>query len=388
MARAYRTDFGTLGSVQKTPSGGLRVPGVVAREGVLRYSDGAREWGEYVPRETLFDADSLATLRGAPVTDGHPQAPVTPETWGTDARGHLGDDPHQEGQDLVASVLVQHADLVRLVASGERRELSAGYECDVDPTPGTWNGEPYDGVQRARRYNHVALLPVGGARAGRDAALRMDGAAVQVQRADSAQETGSMKLKLKIGGREVHFDAEDPKPAQEAIDACATKSDADLAELSAVKDALMKALQQVAAMEAKLAASAAAQPAPVTEEMVPEEVLDSALAKRAALVESARKVLGDSVDLKGQKPSQIRRAVVAKVLPSVKLDSLSEDTITGMFVAATEAAASSHVAALHQDAAGEPAQRTDEDDDLTPAQSLARRTHKHFDVSRTAQKVG
>lgn len=52
------------------------------------------------------------------------------------------------------------------------KELSCGYWHDLDWTPGTWNGEPYDAVQRTIRANHLALVPSG--RMGSDVAV-MDG---------------------------------------------------------------------------------------------------------------------------------------------------------------------------------------------------------------------
>ena len=53
------------------------------------------------------------------------------------------------------------------------RELSLGYELDLDETPGTWNGEPYDAIQKNIRVNHLALVDK--ARAGDQARLNTDG---------------------------------------------------------------------------------------------------------------------------------------------------------------------------------------------------------------------
>lgn len=42
-----------------------------------------------------------------------------------------------------------------------QRALSSGYRYDPDMTPGTWEGQPYDGVMRNIRGNHVALVKKG-----------------------------------------------------------------------------------------------------------------------------------------------------------------------------------------------------------------------------------
>lgn len=339
-------------SWERTASGGVRLSAALTRTGILTYRDSTgREWREYRPATEVFAEDSLRSLRGAPVTDLHPTTLVTPATWRDLAVGHVGDDVAREGELVVASVLVQDASEIARIEAGERKEVSAGYVCEVDDTPGvTPEGEAYDRVQRAVRYNHVALGPEGWGRAGAEVSLRLD-AAVQVvrdgavaARADDNATAGSssaaqeqlMKKKLKIRGREIEIrtDAEDGMTeAQSAVTELEKKADADATELAAVKAGLMDALQKVAAMEARMAADKAATPTTpaITEEAIPEEVLDSALVNRAALIESARKVLGADADLKGKKPAEIKRAVVSKSLPTVKLDSLTADTLNGMF---------------------------------------------------------
>jgi hypothetical protein len=375
-----------LRRVVETPQGGLRVEAAVARAGVLRYRDTAgQEWAELVPAEELGAEPSLATLRGATVTDLHPPGLVTADTYRDVAVGHVHDDARVEGGYLVATLTVNDAAECARIRSGERKDTSAGYVCDLDETPGvTAEGESYQRVQRNRRYNHVGLGPEGWGRAGSDVGLRLDGGAVAV-RVDPAEDS-RMKRTIKIKGVEYRLDGEDKKldeeklaMAQGAVDTVEKKADADGAELSAVKDALMKALQTVAGLEAKMAAATAAQPAPVTEDMVPEEVQDSIAIKRGALRESAAKVLGADVKLDGLKADEIRRRVVAKALPTVKLDGLSADTVLGMYEAVTagavrnDALGAANAAANGRDPQNPAAVKTDGDDDM--GAKLRARTH-------------
>jgi len=341
MPRVHRQDFaGPIRSVSKTPQGGLRVPAAVTRTGVLRYQDHeGRAWREYRPPEEVFAADSLATLRAAPVTDLHPPGKVTAETWETLAKGHVDSAPTREGGLVVVDLAVQAAPLVGLVETGDRRDTSCGYECDVDWTPGvTPEGEAYDAVQREIRYNHVALLPPGQGRAGTDVALRMDGAAFEVSAGSPAAKGNPMKKKLKIGGREFRVDAdEDVEAAQGAVDEVIEKKDEEAegiaSELKATKEALMQALTTVAKLEAKLAAAEATKaPAPeITEEMVPEAVQDSIVARRGTLLAGARGILGPETKLDGLSAHEIRSRAVAKAHPALRLDGLSADTVQGMF---------------------------------------------------------
>lgn len=336
----------------------------ITKCGVLPYRDASgNEWREWRPPEEVFAEDSLASLRGAPVTDLHPATLVTPSTWRDVTVGHVGDDVARDGIYVAASVLVQDASEIARIEAGERKEVSAGYACQVEDTPGvTPEGEPYDRVQRRIRYNHAALGPSGWGRAGADVSLRIDSAVEVVRdgavaaRADdnatagtsSAAQENLMPQKLKIRGREIviRADAEDGMTeAQGAVTELEKKADADATELAAVKAGLIDMVQKIAALEAKLAASASAdasEPNEAADEAaIPEAVLDAAIEKRASLIESARKVLGAAADLKGKKPAEIKRAVINKQMPTVKLDSLSADTITGMFDAIVAGATAS-----------------------------------------------
>lgn len=182
---AVRVDVGRLRKAEKTPSGGIRVPGAVSRTGVLTYRlDDGSVRRELVLPEELSRADALASLRDAPVTVGHPDGGtrlVTSETYKQDAVGHVSGEARVEADHLVSSLAVQDADAIRRIDAGELAELSAGYRVMLDMTPGeTADGQRYDAIQRRRVYNHVALLPQGGGRAGGSVSLRLDGEDVEV----------------------------------------------------------------------------------------------------------------------------------------------------------------------------------------------------------------
>lgn len=339
-----RNDFETIQGVETTPQGGRRMSSALTRVGVFKYRDASgRQWSELRPPEEVFAEDSLATLRSAPVVDLHPAGgKVTTENFKALALGHVHDDVRPQGDLVVATTTVNDAEACARIDRGERAETSCGYRCDLDPSPGEWRGERYDQVQRNIRYNHLGIGPKGWARGGGEMALlRCDGAAVQVSAGGPAAEGTTMKKKLKVRGREFTLDAdEEVAAAQTAVDQTLAQSDN---ELAAIKAGLMEALQKIAAYEAKEAAKAAAGEATeapkVTEEMVPDEVADSIVSKRLSLHEDARKVLGADAKLDG-KPEAIKRQVIAKALPTVKLDGLSADTVEGMFRAAVAGAAS------------------------------------------------
>lgn len=344
-----------------------------------------QEWGELRVPEEVFAPTSLASLKGAPVTEDH-QGMVTADTWKTVSRGHVCEDVHPDDTFVAATVAIEDADTVRKVEAGELVEVSCGYTCDLDPTAGVHDGIPYRAIQRNIQYNHLALGPRGWGRAGADVSLRMDGAAVEVVPTVPAKDN-SMKRTIKLGGKAYRLDADEEVSAFDAaLTALQAKADelgpanaALTGEIAALKEALGAALAKLAELEAKMGGHAEpdgdeakpavdaegedkpapdAKPAPgdkpaPTEEEVPEAVKDSIAEKRIALWDQARKVLGPKATLKGKSTRAIHEACIAARLPAVKCDSLTADTLAGMFMALTAVPApNAALGAAHADAVG------------------------------------
>jgi hypothetical protein len=372
VARATRYDTHRLDAVEVTPSGALRVPARLARVGVLTYQDSeGNTWGELVPPETLFAADSMATARGMAVADLHPAQQVTPVTRKGVQVGHVGDDVRRDGDYLASTVYVTDAAEIALVQAGERRDVSCGYTCELDETPGVYDGTPYQRVQRGRVYNHLGLGPEGWGRAGTDVSLRLDSAQqvaarhdAPVARLDSTDSpTGRGSPALAHTARVADGDAtmattkrrdgDEPQPedmkkadapkadAEEMV----SKKDADAAyaAMEAKHVAMAKTLEGLLADATKIIAELkAGESAEVAEDDVPEAVADSIVSKRLAKLDSARegaRLVAPTVKLDGlMKPREIHAATIAAVMPTMKLDGLSDDGVAGVFAGIVEPA--------------------------------------------------
>lgn len=177
--RVVRFDIasGEIGERRKTPQGGLIARANFTRTGVFKYTqpDGTIRRELRHPDE-VFAKESLDTLAHAPLTIDHPDR-VTPDNYREVTYGHAGHAPHRAGKFVQGDLLVQDADAIKKADTGKLQELSCGYECQLDPTPGEYEGEPYDAVQRNIRYNHVALGPPGWGRAGPEVRLHLDSGA-------------------------------------------------------------------------------------------------------------------------------------------------------------------------------------------------------------------
>jgi hypothetical protein len=193
---AYRQDF--VGPVSKPAvlkDGTVRLPAYIGRTGVQLYTyDDGTVVREYRPPEEVFSPESLATWPALALTILHPSEPVSPQNWSALAKGHVGDDPRKDGQFLAVDVVVK--DAAAIAALGESLvEVSCGYFCQLDPTPGVSpEGEEYDVIQRGIIGNHVALGPEGWGRAGGDVKVyagdSKDSPRSAVHRQGSAYPTG------------------------------------------------------------------------------------------------------------------------------------------------------------------------------------------------------
>lgn len=306
MPQVQRYDSGRLSKATRTGAGGARVPASIARTGIQTYLDAAGNTvREYRSPEVVFAPESLATLAGLPVTIGHPGA-VDSTNWRRHAVGHTSDAPPTRRADgtvewLDSSIVVQDADAIRKIESGELAEVSMGYRVTVTPRAGvTPNGEHYDAVQEGPvEFNHLALLPVGKARAGSGARLRLDGN----EQPSSHEE--SMKVKVDgieyDRGSDSHISALERQVAQAqakadehgtALGAAQAKADAAQAEVTKLKAVDVDALvAEQLAFRARLAPAlpkdysfAGKSPDQVRADAVGSEIV----AKAQALPEAAR----------------------------------------------------------------------------------------------------
>jgi hypothetical protein len=339
----------TMGQVEVLGSGGLRIPATFTRIGVFQYWDEIeKRWiGELRPPEEVFAAASLATLPGLPLTDLHPPQAVTLALWPAVARGHV-EDCHVDGIHVRGHVVVAHPDLCKLIQGGERSELSGGYTADCEIASGTWQGVPYERIQRNIRYDHVACGPKDWARGGPTVRLALDGGFVPSltggprgrlethYRADSRAGATSMSLKflrdqraVEVGGKKYDLTKTDEvKAAQDAARTEVRRVDGlDPAQAAAVIDEVRGQLdvanQTLVALAAELVGGDVA-----LEQATSPEQLDAMTEERADCIAKAR-VLAPEVETKGKTLEQIRRAVLTA--RGVKHDGESADYVRGAF---------------------------------------------------------
>lgn len=113
----------------------------------------------YRPAEEIKKAAD--TFKLVPLVDDHTM--LGPEFTPAEQKGvHgvLGEDIQERNGTLFADVKIFSEQLKREIQDG-KKELSLGYFCKYDLTPGQYNGMHYDAVQRDLKGNHIALVDNG-----------------------------------------------------------------------------------------------------------------------------------------------------------------------------------------------------------------------------------
>jgi hypothetical protein len=173
----FRFDRSNLpASFLETPEGYVRVRGTFSRSGCQTYTnpDGSKRV-EYRPPEEVSRPDSLLSMGGLPVTLEHPPQLLTPDTVRQHTRGHSGTQVEFTDGFVHGTVTLTDREAIEAVKRRDAVELSVGYRCEYDPTPGTApDGTRYDGVQRNISGNHLAVTRK--ARAGSEVCLHFDSA--------------------------------------------------------------------------------------------------------------------------------------------------------------------------------------------------------------------
>ena len=322
---AIRYDRAPIKAI-RTDEGFIKDTPVLTRTGVFIYRnhDGS-ERREYRPPEEVFNADSLAAYAGIPITKGHP-GKVTSANAANHTIGTVLTPARQDGDNLIADIVIHNVEAV----NAGNKELSVGYELDLDETPGIApNGERYDAIQRNIKPNHLAIVSRG--RAG-NARLNMDGDEEAVINDGDVVMT---KLRLDNG---IEYDA-----APEVIQAY-NKLNQDKAEIVAAKD---KAEARADSAEADLKKLQEAQ----------EKFKQDAISQARERLNLEAVAKAHNVEFKQDATDRDIKAAVVKAIrgDSLTLDGKSDDYVAAAFdmaiTAKEEADKASKVAGQRQDMA-------------------------------------
>lgn len=169
-SKEIRLDSIPLESTHFTPEGYLIDRPIVTSVGIFEYNnpDGTVRRELRLPEE-VFAEESLASYQGKPVIITHDAGYVSKDNVQDENIGTILSKGYQDGNNVRAKIVIHNTDAMKDCGL---RELSLGYNLDIEETPGEWNGQRYDAIQRNIRVNHLALVQE--ARAGDQARLNID----------------------------------------------------------------------------------------------------------------------------------------------------------------------------------------------------------------------
>lgn len=339
-----RFDFQSLPvkNLVKTDAGFLRVPIRATRIGIFEYMqpDGSMR-RELRPPEEVFSKDSLATLAGVPLTITHPGALVNVDNVKSLSVGFTGDAIEKSEErfvDLVGTVTdsMAVAMLEGKKADGLGQEVSCGYVAEMDFTPGVWNGEKYDAIQRKIRYNHVAFVDRG--RAGPEARVKLDESDNAYYHENNRQGDESMK-KIKIDGKEFEVSPEIAEAFNAETTKTVAKIDAKEEEIKTLKEdaeTLKKEKDVIEGKKDALETEITSLKESKKEDKMDASKIDALVQERADVCAVAEKVMGEEFKKDGKENLSIKKEVITAISPDLKLDEKSEDYINARFDAIAE----------------------------------------------------
>ena len=374
-----RFDSIPLSDTYFTPEGYLIDNPILTRVGIFEYHnpDGTIRRELRLPEE-VFAAESLASYKGKPVILTHEAGLVDVENVQQEHIGTILSEGIQDGDNVRAQIVIHDAESLDYGL----RELSLGYTQTPDETPGVWNGQPYDAIQRNIQINHLALVEK--ARAGEQARLNIDGEEQGGNQMSKARKDGLTpeeiarlveEYKQRQAQRmentnptadegtnpdEQTTDEGETDPVQEVKDRrdrrdasgdCETMDEAS-GVIAQQDEDIQKLLDFIAQLQAKIdfdeasaeeeakadsegeTAEANADEEEHQENPLNMDSIDAYVNQKIELIR-----LGDKLNLDGietMKPMDAKKAIITKVHPNIRLDGKDTAYINAMFDIAKE----------------------------------------------------
>ena len=332
--KVIRFDNGQITSVAKTPQGYLRVEVDFTRTGVFPYRrlDGSVQRELRSPEE-VFKEDSLQTLHSLPATDGHPSDGLLDA--GNTARFQVGftaDKVDRTDSDHLRTVLtITDAGAIKKVEDG-KREVSLGYTSHMDDTPGEFEGQKYDAIQRRIVGNHLAI--VDRARLGSSVRLRMDSDAEMVPEDLNQPERGKT-MKITLDGMEIEVPDSVGGTLKHAFDKQQTRIDSLEGELKTKGEETSTLQGKLDSAEEDLKKAKEAAPKLDGEDL--HKTVQARVALERTALDFLDKAASEKID--SMEDRAIMEAVVLAEYPEAKLDGKDDSYVQARFDAAVEGAA-------------------------------------------------
>jgi len=286
----------------------------LARIGIQKYlgkelglTDRANEIiNVFRPPEEVFHEDSIKGYTNLVVTEDHPKEAVTIDNVKTLQRGTVSN--IEQSNTLVKGVVtVTDKKLIDKINKG-KIEVSVGYQQDLKEEKGEYLGSNYEYIQTNIRPNHLAIVDAG--RCGSQCRILND------------KGKGNV-MKITIDG--IEYTVEDEQLAQ-AIRKFQETTDKSKEEMQKELDEEKKKNEKLGKELDKSKATKDA----MEKTILSDEAINDLVTERASLLAEGKDILGDKMPECGC-PTEVKKAVIDKVIPDMDLTDKSNDYIDAAY---------------------------------------------------------
>lgn len=332
-----RYDSATVSGITKDPITGYiharNVP--IARAGVFKYlkPDNSIRYEAKLPEDILSDS-TVASANNKPITDDHPENDagqrilVDKDNSTALMKGLTASNAHVNKADGTVRVdlTITDPELITKVDGG-KRQLSIGFQTQVVPKSGAYNGTEYDSVQKNITINHVAVVDV--AREGPD--ISLDRSIV----GDSAEMIGDIDDFSKQKGQKPQMEFETVRIGNEKIRVATDDADklikfdsdnsanqkkiadldAQIKKLTEERDSLKSGNKQAETdkSEAQAKADSLEKELQGYRDKFEGDGLDKVIDERMNLIDDVKSIVGDSFDPHGKSEKEMKIEAIKHV---------------------------------------------------------------------------
>lgn len=245
--------------------------------------DKSRIYKVYRPAEELADPECIESFKLLPWVDEHHMLGDGPGYMPAEKKGvHgvIGEDVYFDADaGILRGNLKVFSKSHAAAIDKNKPELSCGYRCTYDFTPGEWNGVKYDVVQRQMRGNHLASVKEG--RMGPDVAV-LDHLSFAVDGKLELEPVLTEQEKATLAALLAKLSPEEKATLLAPAEQSDEEKAAALAAANAAKAADMETPEEKAAKDAEAAAATADEEAKAAETAAAADAAD----KRAAATDA------------------------------------------------------------------------------------------------------
>lgn len=332
----------------------------IARVGVFPYlhSDGTWTNEAKLPEDILSES-TVKSANNKPVTNDHPvddgENVLVDKSNSTQyVKGFTADNAHVEGDMLKVGLTIMDPQLIDAVQNGGKQELSIGFQTDVEPISGEYNGAKYDSVQRNIQINHVAV--VDRAREGHN--IRITGDSAQMVVNDTRKEKQMAENEKNVfddaGNTSSNTNSASSNTSSSSNSSSSSSSDDKDKQIADLK-------QQVKDLQAQLAKANGSNSQDDSDDdddkgknsnksdsvereieklkaerdkyksKVEGDSFNNAVDDRIELIDEAKKILGDSYDFRGKSDKQIKIDSIKKADSAIDVEDKPDAYYDGIF---------------------------------------------------------